>query len=262
MFQSYHIKKPCNEILLAGLNFIVQKVSAAYGNGGELLFQDSAGNLLRTERTEELLKRAKFEDRSAEYARGLIAGCGPAEDGTKTALILAADLLEKLQGGAVSSEEMRKGLPEIVEFSKNYLRRTEAAYGALPGAGLYLLTLMRPLIRLCDQEQVGAAGIVASAVSCPLKTLAENNGLVFHEVYERVKATAPNQFYSLHHFGIDGSVEEREPHDAITFGPDIRSKKHVNLLEAGITVPLETALAVLDKTEGIINAFLSVKSVF
>lgn len=83
----------------------------------------------------------------------------------------------------------------------------------MPGGGLWLLGLARPLARLAEQGEPGKDALNAIVLSLkrPFIALAATTGLDSYDAYAQVKACQPNQFYSLRHLGLHGAAAEGSP---------------------------------------------------
>lgn len=159
-------------------------------------------------------------------------------------------LLREAHARGIRENELCTAIGPVTSFMKEYLARMDKETGkGLPGGGLYFINLARPLDDFANRNPnyTAAARLMISALADPLKALAENAKLDPCEVYERVKALAPNQFFSLNHFGLERSIDRETAHvDVVKIGLDLTDGRIKNLLDADILVPLETACAVLD----------------
>ena len=123
------------------------------------------------------------------------------------------------------------------------------------------MNLIRPLMYFADETRNPSARVLADAAAKPLQAIAENAGAQFHEVYERVRAAAPNQFYSLHQIGLKSShIPMHDDHvDIVRFGLEMESGRICDLCEKEITLPIEIGQAVIRQTTAIVQAFCNVR---
>lgn len=128
----------------------------------------------------------------------------------------------------------------------------------MPGGGLWLLGLARPLARLAEQGEPGKDALNAIDLSLkrPFIALAATTGLDSYDAYAQVKACQPNQFYSLRHLGLHGAAAEGSPYaDIPGMGLDVREGRFRDLFAAGIAQTPGEALAILELTRDICLAF-------
>ena len=80
-------------------------------------------------------------------------------------------------------------------------------------------------------------------------------------MFERVKALAPNQFFSLHQVGIENSIRVDAAHtDYIRVGLDLQKGTIRDLQAAGVMENVETVQQVLQFVKQSVKAVLDVAS--
>lgn len=204
---------------LAGLAAAVQGAYGPLGNGRPL---------------PELAKEA-----------GLDLAAALPEAGGKTALLLADALLNHYGWNPAHAPAMARALDEVAPL----LDKAAPDFGGVvPGGGLWLLGLARPLYNITREQPALAEALhpMVLALKAPFLCLAESAGCDPYDAYAQVKASAPPQFFSLHHHGLKGSVSGESPYaDLPRFGLDVRSARFADLPKAGVTHTPEEAKAVL-----------------
>lgn len=235
--------------LTDGLDRIAESAVKAYGNGKKLAFADKAGAFHSEEKLAAVLGQMDCADQNVRIAAGVLAqGCP--EDGVKTAVLMVNSLLREAHARGICEQALCDAIGPVVCYMQDYLARIDRETGkGLSGGGLYLINLARPLDYFANQhpEFADTARLMITVLAEPLKALAKSAKLDPSEVYERVKALAPNQFFSLNHFGLERSIDRETAHvDVFVYGLDMRDKRIKNLLDADVTVSLETACKMLD----------------
>lgn len=251
--------------LIEGMQRIAAMTEKVYGGEHMLVYKTEYGKSAVAENFVDALKNGKYEDDAAEDVRSVLAELNWPDDGSKTAILLAASVLDNLRNANLDEAEVLSAIHDVIAFAiKKVECMAREGNGKLPGGGLWLLTLVRPLVHFAEEENCVSARLLAQAASVPMKALAENAGKAFHEVFERVRAVSPNQFYSLHQIGLKSShIPIHDDHmDVIQYGLEIRSGKMKNLMEMGITVEEETAKKVLEQTKTVILALGRSRSVW
>ena len=233
--------------ILQGIDELAGTAVRIYGNQRLVQYQDAEGRYQTTDSFGVLLKNARLERQTAARAAALLCAADVPEDGVKTALfILRAILTRSVQRGCTERELEEIGA--LLTYCGAYLEKIATAnQGVLPGGGLYLLTLVRPMRKYAREHGYQrAADVLAYALTQPLLALAEASGAEGYEVYERIKALAPNQFFSLNQVGIERSISTDSPYtDILTTGYDVRDGKIKNLSEAGIRESLASGKEIL-----------------
>lgn len=165
-------------------------------------------------------------------------------DGRKRALILADAWVRRTPTGTGSGD----AVAAVLDCAGHFLDKAQSNYGTLPGGGLWLLGLARPLERLAEAnpEQADCIRALIPALKMPLIHLVETTGLDAYDAYADIKAHLPNQFYSLRHFGLQASINCESPYiDLPQYGLHIEEGRLRSLYEAGITTPVEVGRDVL-----------------
>ena len=146
------------------------------------------------------------------------------------------------------TEDAWQQISAMLDYGTSFAARVAAENdGQVVGGGLTLLTLCRPMRKYgrdhqCEQE----ADVVIYALEQPLLKLAEAAGFDGYEVFERVKALAPNQFFSLHQVGIENSIRVDAAHtDYIRVGLDLQKGTVRDLQAAGVMENMEMTQQVL-----------------
>ena len=124
--------------------------------------------------------------------------------------------------------------------------------GELLGSVLPYMTLIKPLNkRARELGNERAAATMEYALTTLLLTFTEANGANGYGVYERMKALAPNQFFSLNQVGIERSISVDSPYtDIWTMGFD----------PIDGTIKDCRDMAYRDKEEDVRNVLLAVKN--
>ena len=210
----------------------------------------------------EIIKDASFEDASMARAAAVLSQTGVPEQGVKTALIMLNALLER--GSQVGcTEEAWQQISAMLDFGISFAVRVAAENdGQVVGGSLTLLTLCRPMRKYGrDHQCEQAADVVIYALEQPLLKLAEAAGFDGYEVFERVKALAPNQFFSLYQVGIENSIRVDEAHtDYIRVGLDLQKGTVRDLQAAGVMENVELVQQVLQFVKRSLNAVMTVAS--
>ena len=256
------IKKPavlCGK-LQEGIRKLENVAAATYGTGRMLQYKNRAGRYASTASFAELLREAAFNDSDMDRTAAVLRDAEIPGQGVKTALILLSALLER--GTRIGcAEEDWQHISSILDYGTSFLDRIAAESGGkVPGGGLTLLTLCRPLQKYGrDSQCERAAGVVTYALEQPLLKLAEASGFDGCEVFERVKALAPNQFFSLHHVGIENSIPvDAKYTDYIKVGLDIQKGSVMDLQSAGVMEDVELLKQVLQFVNQSMTAVLNV----
>ncbi|MGE4549415.1 MAG: hypothetical protein AB7C89_07710 [Intestinibacillus sp.] len=252
-------------VLRAGIHKISRLAQNTYGTRKKIQFSDKDGTSQYSTDLGYVLQHATMQDQEMKAAAGLLTSEAMPEDGVKTAVLLIHAFLERAQEINLSEQNVYNSMPAILDTMKVYLHRIAREHdGLLPGSGLYLMNLMRPLLHLARThvETKDAVHALIAVLSLPMKVLAVNAGADPCEVYERIKTLAPNQFFSLNHFGLERSIDREDSHtDVFSFGIDISDGKIKDVFDADIAVPLDTGIAVLDYWGSITKQFHSVSEV-
>ena len=248
---------PCEE-LRNGIAALARAAETVYGTGKFVQYQTTQGEYRAAASFGVLLREAAFAEEGPARSAAVLRDAGLPEDGVKTALILLDTLLEK--GRGLGETDWRQ-VSEMLTYGAEYTERVAAENGGKTiGGGLTLLTLCRPVQKYGRDHSCGqAADVLACALSQPLLKLAEAAGFEGCEVYERVKALAPNQFFSLHQVGIEHSIRVDATHtDCICVGLDLSEGRIRNLREQEQLEPLETIQETLRFTDRALTAVLCI----
>ena len=152
-------------------------------------------------------------------------------------------------------EIVKNASPEDVEVSKAL---AVLSTGTLPENGvktmvILLVSLLEKAENLgCTEADVNAVyALLEYALTTLLLTFTEANGANGYGVYERMKALAPNQFFSLNQVGIERSISVDSPYtDIWTMGFD----------PIDGTIKDCRDMAYRDKEEDVRNVLLAVKN--
>lgn len=252
-------------VLRTGIRKISDLAQNTYGTRKKIQFSDKDSAYQYSAELGYVLQHAIMQDQDMRTATGLLTSEAVPEDGVKTAVLLLNAFLERVQVVNLSERSVHNSMPEILDSLKGYLRRIAREHdGLLPGSGLYLMNLMRPLMHFArtHAEAKEVAHAFTAVLSLPMKALAINAGADPCEVYERIKTLAPNQFFSLNHFGLERSIDPSDSHtDVFSIGIDLLNGEIKDVFNANITVPLDTGIAVLDYLGSIMKQFYSVSDV-
>ena len=226
--------------------------ASAYGNGKWIQYRDTAGTCQLTASMGEIVKNACVEDvETAKVLAVLSAGALP-ENGVKSMVILLTSLLEKAEQLGCTEADV-SAVYALLEYAVEYLPAiAKENSGELLGSVLPYMTLIKPLNkRARELGNERAAATMEYALTTLLLTFAEANGANGYGVYERMKALAPNQFFSLNQVGIERSISVNSPYtDIWTMGFD----------PADGMVRDCRDIAYREKAEDIRNVFLAVKN--
>ena len=211
---------PC-PALSDGIRALAQIAAQTYGNRMQVQYSDCEGCYHSTDSFAVLLQNAHLSQ-PKDRAAALLRQVEIPEDGVKTALLMLSALLDRgIQAGLRPEDWTR--LDGLLAYCEGYLPRiARANSGSLPGGGLTWMTLVAPVRKYARDNGCGAtASVLIHALTQPLLTLAETGDADGYEVYERVKALAPNQFFSLHQVGIERSIRTDSPYtDILRMGFD------------------------------------------
>lgn len=263
-FEKNHIIKIC-PTLMEGIDKLAACAQKSYGNGKATAFFDCHSNFHAEMSFRTVMQKIESKDIAVQTACKFLVSLDCPEDGVKTAVILLNALLRETAACGISERQLSESLTPVVSYMKEYLTRIDQETGkGIPGGGLYLLNLARPLdyfaARYSNHEAVVQA--VISILAEPLKLLAENAGIDPCQVYERVKMLAPNQFFSLHHFGLERSIDRETGHvDIFSIGLDVSDSKIKNLMDADIMVSLDTGCKILDYLDCATKKLFAIASV-
>lgn len=238
------------KIFLDGFDRLAQTAAKIYGTGKKLAYLDKMSGFHMEKRFSTIMNEMVCKDPCVQAVTSLLTQQPCLKDGSKTSILLLNALLHEAHTRGIHEDDLHISIEPVMTYMKEYLQRIDQqTQKGLPGGGLYLVNLARPLDYFANQNPQYAAmsRLIIAILTEPLKTLAKNANLDPCEVYERVKALAPNQFFSLNHFGLERSIDRETTHvDVIEYGPDLADNRIKNLLDADITVSLETAYNMLD----------------
>lgn len=230
--------------LMKGLNGLATLAAQSYGPKGEALSSMNFGTA--PSMSEYLRSNSEWDNPELSLVRDRILPLLDGyRDGVKTALILA----DALYACDFTREELAAGLAIADECAYQYLNKAAMLHqGVLPGGGLWLLGLARPLARKAEKNRLGSIVVEALALSVkrPLLALAATTGLDIYDIYAQIKLMQPNQFYSLCHLGLHGgAAKEGCIADIPCYGIDVNRNIFCNVWEEAIVIPLETAIGCL-----------------
>ena len=250
---------------MEGIDKLAACAQKSYGNGKATAFLDCHSNF-RTEMSfRTVMQEIESRDTAVQTACKFLVSIDCPEDGAKTAVILLNALLKETAACGISERKLIASLTPVVSYMKEYLARIDQETGkGIPGGGLYLLNLARPLDYFAAQHSNHEAVVqaVISILAEPLKVLAENAGIDPCQVYERVKMLAPNQFFSLNHFGLERSIDRGTGHvDVFSIGLDVSDSKLKNFMDADIMVSLDTGCKILDYLDCAVKKLFAIASV-
>lgn len=211
-----------NKAIEDGLGQMEAAAIAIYGNGRFVMYQDGSGEWYTTEHFGEVLQYSSPVDYNVACFLAAIHDNEVPDDGVKTAVILTKEIVDSLTkiGG---TEHDIADVADLLDYAAGYVERISGeTKGQLLGGGLPYMTLIRPVVKYARNHDISrAAKMLTCALEKPLLYLAEASGDDPYAVYERVKALAPNQFYSLNQVGIDRSISVDTTHtDILTMGYD------------------------------------------
>ncbi len=248
------------ESLRNGVAGLTSAAASTYGTGKTIQYRSKTGEYVATSSFAEILKEALPDSADMARAASVLRQADVPEQGVKTALIVMDALLERgVQAGC--TEDDWQQIFAMLDASVSFAERVGAENGnQVPGGGLTFLTLCRPMRKYGrDQGCEQAASALIYALEQPLLKLAEAAGFDGYEVFERVKALAPNQFFSLHQVGIERSICVDATHtDYIRIGLDVEKGTVGNLQAAGIVEPVEMIRQVLQFVKRSMAALLNV----
>lgn len=171
-------------------------------------------------------------------------------NGVKTALIFA-DAVCNRHDTIVNGEE----LVQIFAEAGCWLEKMNAqSTKGLPGGGMWMMNLVRPLNAFCRSREISPPlwQAVVGSLKYPLLALIETAGYDVYDTYAQIKNSMPNQFYSLHHHGLAGSIPDVSRYaDVGVYGFDLEKGKIADLMEANITISLEECKRILKLAEKI-----------
>ena len=180
--------------LKSGLFKLRDIAACAYGNGKWIQYRDAAGTCKLTMSMGEIVKNASLEDVEASKALAVLSTGTLPENGVKSMVILLVSLLEKAEN---------LGCTPAIAKENN---------GELLGSVLPYMTLIKPLNkRARELGNERAAATMEYALTTLLLAFTEANGANGYGVYERMKALAPNQFFSLNQVGIESETAGMKP---------------------------------------------------
>lgn len=200
----------------------------------------------------EIVKNASVEDVEVSKALAVLSTGTLPENGVKSMVILLAALLEKAEQLGCTEADVN-AVYALLEYAAEYLPAiAKENNGELLGSVLPYMTLIKPLNkRARELGNERAAATMEYALTTLLLTFTEANGANGYGVYERMKALAPNQFFSLNQVGIERSISVDSPYtDIWTMGFD----------PIDGTIKDCRDMAYRDKEEDVRNVLLAVKN--
>ena len=253
----------CSPKLVRGLGIIAKAAARAYGSGN-IISMSTAGKIVCSDKMKNVIIGGCFGDPDAECVRQLISQKELPEDGLKTAVLLANECLQIGQTDGIDRQDFLDGIDSFLKTGAKKLQEIAKANSeSLPGGGLYLLNICRPVIQdMQSTSECTTYRKFVCALEIPFLVLTKNAGKHAHEAFACVKAAAPTQFYSLKQFGLkDGHIPLTEHRDLWHMGIELQTGKIVDVMEIGITVPLNTALSVLETVRVILAVLCAVRSI-
>ena len=186
--------------LKSGLFKLRDIAACAYGNGKWIQYRDAAGTCKLTMSMGEIVKNASLEDVEASKALAVLSTGTLPENGVKTMVILLAALLEKAEQLGCTEADVN-AVYALLEYVSAVAKENN---GELLGSVLPYMTLIKPLNkRARELGNERAAATMEYALTTLLLTFTEANGANGYGVYERMKALAPNQFFSERSISVD-----------------------------------------------------------
>ena len=250
---------PC-AVLREGVSALASAAAAVYGTQKKVQFRQKDGGYGSVCAFSALLEQAAFAEEPTARAAALLEESGLPQDGAKTVLLLLDALLTYGTQAGCTEEDWRQ-VGEVLDYGARLMPKLAAEHdGKVIGGGLALLTLCRPFRKYGRDHGCGrAAAVAAYAMEQPLLKLSAAAGVNGHQVYERVKALAPNQFFSLNQVGIERSIQTTVNHmDVIQMGLDLRIGTVRDLLEAGVLQDPEELQAVLGSAKTALEKILDI----
>lgn len=238
--------------LKSGLFKLRDIAACAYGNGKWIQYRDAAGTCKLSMSMGEIVKNASLEDVEASKALAVLSTGTLPENGVKSMVILLAALLEEAEKLGCTEADVN-AVYALLEYAAEYLPAiAKENNGELLGSVLPYMTLIKPLNkRARELGNERAAATMEYALTTLLLTFTEANGANGYGVYERMKALAPNQFFSLNQVGIERSISVDSPYtDIWTMGFD----------PIDGTIKDCRDMAYRDKEEDVRNVLLAVKN--
>ena len=230
-----------------GLSLLAGAVSAVYGTDRLICAVNSEGRSICTSNIKTLIAQAKFHNIDAERVRLLLAGCELPEKGTDTAIILANEYVEYAFTQGIGRDSFREILRVITEAGTAELSIiAKHNKGLLAGNGLFLMNIQRRVYRVLREHWVDKKSVgFIHAFEKPLLIQALNCGRQPQEVFSRIQAVAPTQFYSLEHYGLGRSIPTTDDRDLWRFGLASDTRKITDLFDKGVVIKEEQAQEIL-----------------
>lgn len=191
-----------------GVSQLAGAASVVYGTQKSVQYPTATGGYASSTSFAQVLSDASFKEESTARAAALLRHADIPKQGVKTALIILEALLSR-GGGSGCVEEDWCAVSALIEHAVEYLNRIAKEHnGNVAAGGVTFLSLCRPVQKFGREHSCErAASIVSYALKQPLLKLAATVGYDGYEVYERVNALAPNQFFSLNQIGIEQSIQ-------------------------------------------------------
>lgn len=254
MYRTQKTEHSC-AALAVGAKKLAALAARAYATGKGIQYCTANRSYQTASSYRDVLEKASFNDPETARAAAVLCTLSLPEDGCKTLTLLLAPLLE---GGNPCE------LGQLLEFCQSYLSQMAQEHdGRLPGGGLTCMTLIRPVHKFAREHNLTEAeDLLRDALMQPLLSVAQAAGAKPYEVYERIKALAPNQFYSLHQVGIERSISTQSLHtDVLQMGIDVTDGNIKDLMDAGIYIDLAVENAVFTCLREALAAFHQIVAV-
>lgn len=247
-------------MLKEGISALASAAADAYGTQKKVQFRRKDGGYGFTCSFSDLLERAVFEEEPLTRAASILEESGLPQDGVKTLLLILDALLTYGVECGCTAEDWRQ-VNEILDYGVQVMPKLAAEHnGKVVGGGLTFLALCRPFQKYGrDHGCKKAAAVAAFAMEQPLLKLSVAAGVNSYQVYERVKALAPNQFFSLNQVGIERSIRISEDHmDVICMGLNIQTGKICDLTEVGILHDSEDLQVILQSVKAALTQVMNI----
>jgi chaperonin GroEL (HSP60 family) len=235
--------------LVKGMEELSALAAKTLSTGKKIQFITASGEYKSSSHFKDVVLEARFSDTNTNHAIAALKSKNIPDDGVKTAIILCDSFLKQAKLLPLFEKDLKGPFLEVLEYCKDYLSRiADGNKGMLPGGGLYLMTLIKPVWKYTNNKGWNNLGKAFSKIFIsPMLIISANAGIAEHEAFERIKAMAPNQFFSLNHVGLERSIKGYSDYvDVIHMGFDRNDKKIKDLLEAGIAEPLSVGRDIID----------------
>jgi hypothetical protein len=264
MYTNIEPKLEFSEFLAKGIEKLSSLAAKTLSTGKKIQFITVSGEYKSSSHFKNIVLEACFSDININHTIAALKSTNIPDDGVKTAIILCDRFFKQVQLLPLFEKDLKAPILEVLEYCKNYLSRMAGENsGMLPGGGLYLMTLIKPVWKYTNNKGWNNLGKAFSeAFISPMLIIAANAGIAEHEAFERIKAMAPNQFFSLNHVGMERSIKDHSNYvDVIRMGFDRRDTKIKDLLEANIAEPLSVGKGIIDCLGCMIEVFSNIAEI-